>query len=1266
MDYNSKTNRWINYSVGGIALLLMLLGVSAFPSFQLLIVALVGLVIISCYFVPTAWLLILPSIIVLVDLSSWTGRFVFNEFDWLVFSVIAMGFLRRSNSLSPSMGETRLSVSYKKYSLPLLFLALVVIHFNFTSLVSLLSQPLFANPYYFDAYHVKVGKGIIYGFILAILLTRQFNQNSNTVISHLALGSCFASFGLFTLVLWERGTLFQLFNATNWWALANSFLDFTSSYRVTALVSDMHTGGEAYDGIILTLIPLNLLGFFWFKKHSLRLLAVCALMAVCYCVLVGFTRATYFATAFSIGCFFLLYTLVIVKQQNQDQKQYALIDYLMTAVLIVSSFVLFKSAGYAGLVIYCGVLIAAIAICLLSTRIGINKLIVQFVFALITLLGILLSLQQASESKWITSSTIGNISIIVGIIVTTVLSYRFYIYNQSLLISSKFYHAVGVIISSVLLSAVAGGYQINARVDNISADLSTRFEHWSDVVNSSDNGVLTVLFGNGVGSFPLNYALNYPDKVKDVGGFIVREGSLVLGRGDDLAFGQRVDILPNTEYVINFEGQAEQSAEPNTKGRIGFFLCERNLIFASNFNANCVAHALNIDEEHNSYRFELNSKNVGSKSMAFLRWPTTFYIKNFSKYGNVNIKQVSLKTAEFAGVNYAINSSELLQNTDFNQGVDYWYFYNDFKHLPWHIKNTYLSVVYQLGIIGFILLAFMFCKAMLLEQKNPHLNVLKITFISLLAGMLPFGLFGDPFDSARVSTYFFTLAFATYLLTNAKLRDQLNRKNTKIILGIIAVLITVLLIGIFSVRYYFQQSAISLIKTNVLTNISTVEAGQSVQTSTNNGKFSVLQKALPRYDFWRGQAIGPNDFGEKQHLSEWDSLDKKRLHRVISESEFLKAITKASAGDIIELMPGNYVFSGRAINLTAKGRPDLPIIIRSSVLGEVTLAFNLLEGFKVSGPYWQINNLIINGVCEVDSQCEHAVHVVGEASHFSFENNIVTNFNAAIKANQTESQFPDYGNITSNAFYNLTPRKTANPVTLLDLVAVSNWKISGNFIADFAKGAGDNISYGVFLKGGGESNVIENNLIDCQWRNSGGVNIGASFGGGGTQAKYCRDKQCQSEQSDSLFRNNIVMNCSDVGLYINKSKHITVFNNLFYRTRGIDVRYKESSAIIKNNILDGRINKRDNATVIESNNVSDFLTSLALDSTVETIFSDPEKGDFIVKQARRVELQGEGNNALGIGFCGNAHSKNVPNIGPFETLASTHCHSSIKLLITEL
>ena len=113
--------------------------------------------------------------------------------------------------------------------------------------------------------------------------------------------------------------------------------------------------------------------------------------------------------------------------------------------------------------------------------------------------------------------------------------------------------------------------------------------------------------------------------------------------------------------------------------------------------------------------------------------------------------------------------------------------------------------------------------------------------------------------------------------------------------------------------------------------------------------------------------------------------------------------------------------------LTRAGRADAPIIIGAAGLGEVHLKFNLLEGFHILAPYWIIENLQIDGVCDIHSKCEHVFHVVGDGRNAVIRNNRVKNFNATLKVNglARQGKFPDNGLLEYNSFYNDTPRRTA-------------------------------------------------------------------------------------------------------------------------------------------------------------------------------------------------------------------------------------------------
>ena len=159
-------------------------------------------------------------------------------------------------------------------------------------------------------------------------------------------------------------------------------------------------------------------------------------------------------------------------------------------------------------------------------------------------------------------------------------------------------------------------------------------------------------------------------------------------------------------------------------------------------------------------------------------------------------------------------------------------------------------------------------------------------------------------------------------------------------------------------------------------------------------------------------------------------------------AELQAAVANASPGDEIVLAPGNYVLANK-LNCTANGTANARIVIRADSLGDATVQMDNLEGFHVQGAYWEIANLVIEGVCGNDSNCEHAFHVTGDADNTWIHNNVVRNFNAQIKANGTDTGpngsrvFPDDVVVEFNELYNAGVRQTSNPVTPPG--AVSGW-----------------------------------------------------------------------------------------------------------------------------------------------------------------------------------------------------------------------------------
>lgn len=320
------------------------------------------------------------------------------------------------------------------------------------------------------------------------------------------------------------------------------------------------------------------------------------------------------------------------------------------------------------------------------------------------------------------------------------------------------------------------------------------------------------------------------------------------------------------------------------------------------------------------------------------------------------------------------------------------------------------------------------------------------------------------------------------------------------------------------------------------------------------------------------------------------------LVTVASPEQARQAIEHAQPGDVITFEPGTYRFLAGNIDAKQPGRPDAGITVRASRTGTVFIEMANQEGFVVSAPYWSFENLTIRGVCEQHSECEHAFHVVGGATHFSARNNTLIDFNAHIKANGQDRRFPDDGLIENNTISDTAPRQTESTVAAIDLVAVSHWMVRGNLITDFVKAGADRTSYGAYAKGGGSANRFERNAVLCEvlLRGAPGARVGLSLGGGGTGQEFCRDRACITEQDEGAIESNLVASCSDDGIYVNRGAASSIMHNTLIDTGGIVVRFTQSSAEVEGNLVDGAIRSRNGGLLHAGDNLQDGMTALYL------------------------------------------------------------------------
>lgn len=320
---------------------------------------------------------------------------------------------------------------------------------------------------------------------------------------------------------------------------------------------------------------------------------------------------------------------------------------------------------------------------------------------------------------------------------------------------------------------------------------------------------------------------------------------------------------------------------------------------------------------------------------------------------------------------------------------------------------------------------------------------------------------------------------------------------------------------------------------------------------------------------------------------------------IVKDSEqLINILNNAQPGDAIFIQPGTYKIYKRRINVGGSNIANWnsPSYVFASRLGDVEIDLATIEGFYIDKPNWTFQNLIINGICEEAKNCEHAFHMVGNADNTIIANNIVKNFNSHLKSNGAlensikRYRYPNNVYIFNNAFFNEYLRPTDGPTTPIDVVGGNNWLVEHNFITDFSKALYKhrvNWSYGLFLKGGGENGVVRNNLVACEWKvphfSKLDARVGISFGGGGTDDKYCQHNICTNEHSNGKIIGNTIVNCTnDSAIYLNKSENTLVENNIIYNSLGIEARFPQTTFVMRNNEFDSPLIIRGKAKRIKT------------------------------------------------------------------------------------
>ena len=301
---------------------------------------------------------------------------------------------------------------------------------------------------------------------------------------------------------------------------------------------------------------------------------------------------------------------------------------------------------------------------------------------------------------------------------------------------------------AVMIPILSGAF-MEARLAGTQTEATTRTRHWARAIDMMDKDLTTALFGMGLGSFPRAFLFKYRDAASATFSYEREDGNgfLRLGSGKPLYLDQRVPVVEGKSYTLSLD---MRSADPEAK--LAVTLCEKSVQYSFGCKtASFQRQATATGWEHREVK--LDSEQVGSAPW-LLRRPVALSIANARLGSVVDVDNVRLLDE---------SGRDLIANADFSGGGAHWFFSVD-DHLPWHIDNLWVQILFEQGWAGAVVLTVAVLISLTrLATGMWRGDLFSATLLAALGGFLLIGLTESLFDGPRVTTLFFLLLFLGWL-----------------------------------------------------------------------------------------------------------------------------------------------------------------------------------------------------------------------------------------------------------------------------------------------------------------------------------------------------------------------------------------------------------------------------------------------------------------------------------------------------------------------
>jgi VanZ family protein len=304
---------------------------------------------------------------------------------------------------------------------------------------------------------------------------------------------------------------------------------------------------------------------------------------------------------------------------------------------------------------------------------------------------------------------------------------------------------IGSVTVAIAWPVFSGKYS-QSRLATSKQDIVTRTDHWADALNILRLRSASI-FGVGLGTFPAAYFWDSSELSRpSTYAFVMQNGNtfLQLGSGETLYFEQPVAIVPEQQYTLSMDLRSSAN-----NAELTVPICEKALLYSFT----CVWTTLKIKApsgQWRHYEVPIHARNFGPPNSLFPR-PVKLSIFNGHAGTLVDVGNVALRDS---------SGNNLVHNGDFSEGMHRWFFSTD-SHLPWHVKNLYIHVLFEqgwLGLVGFmILVIYVMVRLLLRAWGNEPVSL--ALFASLIA-FLVVGLVDSLVDETRMGFLFYLLLIA--------------------------------------------------------------------------------------------------------------------------------------------------------------------------------------------------------------------------------------------------------------------------------------------------------------------------------------------------------------------------------------------------------------------------------------------------------------------------------------------------------------------------